>query len=263
MGRMTELERSGCRLCGEVRRPRTPGACVLPEETARWAISRSCRSAPSRAPSWAFSLRRSVPRRVLEIGVFTGYSSLAVTLALGRDARLTACDVSAEFTAKARDYWRAAGVEDQIDLRLGPAKETIVALLEEGRANLYDMAFIDADKPSYDAYYEGALRLVRPGGLILIDNTLCRAPSPTLTPTMPTRSAQGAQPKAPRRQPHRLLPPSHRRRCLPVPAAGIDLRRQLSADRPTPHAGHGGGTHDHHPRTHRFRAWRAHRDRGR
>lgn len=115
-------------------------------------------------------------RRAIEVGVFTGYSSTAVALALkamhGRDARLVACDISEEFTSRARKYWQAAAVEDVISLTLGPADQTLRDLLEEGLAGSFDLAFIDADKTGYDAYYELCLALLRPGGMILIDNML-------------------------------------------------------------------------------------------
>lgn len=111
-------------------------------------------------------------KRTLEVGVFTGYSSLSVALALPDDGQIIACDVSEEFTSVARRYWQEAGVSSKIDLRLGPAVETLDALLAEGQAGTFDFAFVDADKPNYDAYYERALQLVRPGGLIGIDNTL-------------------------------------------------------------------------------------------
>lgn len=111
-------------------------------------------------------------RRTLEVGVFTGYSSLAVARALPADGRITACDVSEEWTAVARKYWQLAGVANKIDLRLAPATETLDALLADGHAGTYDFAFIDADKPNYPNYYERALQLVRSGGLIATDNTL-------------------------------------------------------------------------------------------
>jgi predicted O-methyltransferase YrrM len=111
-------------------------------------------------------------RHALEIGTFTGYSALVVALSLPDDGTLVACDVSEEWTAVARRYWDEAGVAHKVDLRLAPALETLDALLEEGRGEAFDFAFIDADKASYDAYYERALRLVRPGGLIAVDNTL-------------------------------------------------------------------------------------------
>jgi caffeoyl-CoA O-methyltransferase len=113
-------------------------------------------------------------RRAIEVGVFTGYSSLAVALAMRdmhADARILACDVSEEWTSKARQYWRDAGVADVIDLKLAPAAETLAAALATG-ANTYDMAFIDADKTGYDTYYERCLELLRPGGVMLFDNVL-------------------------------------------------------------------------------------------
>jgi predicted O-methyltransferase YrrM len=111
-------------------------------------------------------------RNCLEIGVFTGYSSLAVALALPPDGKIIACDVSEEWTAIGRKYWKMAGVEGKIDLRLAPATETLDKLLAQGEAGRYDFAFIDADKTNYLAYYERCLKLVRAGGLIAIDNTL-------------------------------------------------------------------------------------------
>ena len=111
-------------------------------------------------------------RNCIEVGVFTGYSSLAVALALPPGGKIVACDVSEEWTAIGREHWKKAGVEDRIDLRLGPATETLDALLAGGGAGKYDFAFIDADKPSYLAYYERCLKLLRAGGLIAIDNTL-------------------------------------------------------------------------------------------
>ena len=111
-------------------------------------------------------------RRCIEIGVFTGYSSLAVALALPEDGRILACDVSEEWTAIARRFWREAGVEHKIELKLQPATRTLEQLLAAGETGRYDFAFIDADKPSYDTYYELLLKLLRPGGLIALDNTL-------------------------------------------------------------------------------------------
>ncbi len=111
-------------------------------------------------------------RRAIEVGVFTGYSSLAVALAMPADGRLLACDVSEEYTAIARRHWQAAGVADRIELVLAPAEQTLDARLAAGESGLYDFAFIDADKTSYLAYYERLMKLVRPGGLIVVDNTL-------------------------------------------------------------------------------------------
>tara|TARA_A100001037_G_scaffold206394_1_gene184657 strand:+ start:13754 stop:14419 length:666 start_codon:yes stop_codon:yes gene_type:complete len=111
-------------------------------------------------------------RTTLEVGVFTGYSSLAVALALPEDGQVVACDISEEWTSVARGYWREAGVEDKIDLRLAPALETLDGLLAEGRADTFDFAFIDADKQEYEDYFERVLKLLRPGGLAAIDNVL-------------------------------------------------------------------------------------------
>ncbi len=111
-------------------------------------------------------------RRCLEVGVFTGYSSLSVALALPADGRILACDVSEEFTAVARRYWKAAGVEGKIELKLAPALATLDARLKAGEAGSYDFAFIDADKTNYIYYYERILELLRPGGLVTVDNVL-------------------------------------------------------------------------------------------
>ncbi len=111
-------------------------------------------------------------RRILEVGTFTGYSSTAMALAMPGDGRIVCCDISREFTDVARRTWAAAGVDDRVELRLGPALETLDDLLQEGASASFDLAFIDADKANYAGYYERALRLVRPGGLIAIDNVL-------------------------------------------------------------------------------------------
>ena len=111
-------------------------------------------------------------RRVIEVGTFTGSGSLAMALALPEEGRIVACDVSAEWTAIGRKHWQQAGVAHKIDLRLAPAAETINALLKAAGADSFDMAFIDADKTGYDVYYEGCLKLVRRGGLLVLDNML-------------------------------------------------------------------------------------------
>ena len=111
-------------------------------------------------------------RRCIEVGTYTGYSALAVALALPADGKLITCDVSAEWTAVGRRIWREAGVESRIDLRLKPALETLDELLAAGEAGRFDFAFVDADKTNYANYYERLLQLVRSGGLIAIDNTL-------------------------------------------------------------------------------------------
>jgi len=110
--------------------------------------------------------------KTLEVGVFTGYSSLCTALALPAHGRVVACDVNEEWTSVARRYWAEAGVADKITLRLAPAVETLDALLGAGQAGTFDFAFIDADKPNYDNYYERALKLMRRGGLIIFDNML-------------------------------------------------------------------------------------------
>jgi predicted O-methyltransferase YrrM len=128
--------------------------------------------APEQAQFMQLLVRLMGARRTIEIGVFTGYSSLAVALALPADGHLLACDVSAEYTAIARRHWQRAGVAHKIELVIAPALATLDARLEAGDAGSYDFAFIDADKGGYRAYYERLLHLVRPGGLIAVDNTL-------------------------------------------------------------------------------------------
>ncbi len=111
-------------------------------------------------------------KKTLEVGVFTGYSSLVVALALPPDGKMVACDVSPHHGAIAQRYWQQAGVAEKIDFRLAPALETLDQLLANGEAGTFDFAFIDADKRNYDGYYERSLELVRSGGLIAIDNVL-------------------------------------------------------------------------------------------
>ncbi len=111
-------------------------------------------------------------KKTLEVGVFTGYSSLVVALALPADGKIIACDIDQDYTAIARRYWQEAGVADKIDLRIAPALETLDQLIEEGHAGSFDFAFIDADKGNYPNYYERALTLLRPGGLVAVDNVL-------------------------------------------------------------------------------------------
>lgn len=111
-------------------------------------------------------------RRTIEVGTFTGYSSLAVALSLPDEGRILACDVNHEWTAVARRYWAEAGIAHKIDLRLAPARDTLDALIGAGEKGRYDFAFIDADKKNYDAYYERCLVLLRSGGLLTIDNVL-------------------------------------------------------------------------------------------
>ncbi len=128
--------------------------------------------APEQGQFMQLLVRLTGARRAIEVGVFTGYSSLAVMLAMPPDGRLLALDVSEEYTGVARRHWQAAGVADRIELVIAPAKATLDARIAGGEAGRYDFAFIDADKTSYLAYYERLLTLVRPGGLIVVDNTL-------------------------------------------------------------------------------------------
>jgi caffeoyl-CoA O-methyltransferase len=148
-----------------------PAQAALREATRRHRYA-GMQIAPEQGPFMAMLVKLLDARRTIEIGVFTGYSALAVALALPDDGRLLACDVSDEFTRIGRPFWEQAGVAHKIDLQLAPALDTLDARLTTGEAGHYDFAFIDADKSGYDAYYERCLRLVRPGGLIAVDNTL-------------------------------------------------------------------------------------------
>jgi predicted O-methyltransferase YrrM len=132
----------------------------------------SMQIAPEQGQFMALLVRLMEARRTLEIGVFTGYSTLAVALALPPDGQIVACDVDEDYTAVARTYWQKAGVAHKINLHLAPALDTLDALLADGQAGCFDFAFIDADKSGYDAYYERCLALMRRGGLIVIDNAL-------------------------------------------------------------------------------------------
>jgi predicted O-methyltransferase YrrM len=125
---------------------------------------------PEQGQFMAFLVQLIGAKKTLEIGVFTGYSALVVALALPDDGKVVACDVSEEYTEMARVYWQKAGVTDKIDLHIAPAVETLDKLIETGAENSFDFAFIDADKSNYDRYYERSLQLVRPGGIIAIDN---------------------------------------------------------------------------------------------
>jgi len=143
----------------------------LREETASHPRV-SMQISPEQGQFMALLIHMLGARRTLEVGVFTGYSSLVVALALPEDGRIIACDVSEEYTSVARRYWREAGVERKIDLRLRPALETLNDLIALGQAGSFDFAFIDADKENYENYYERCLTLIRSGGLIAVDNVL-------------------------------------------------------------------------------------------
>ena len=148
-----------------------PLLLALREETSE-LTQRAMQISPEQGQFMALLARLAGARRCLEVGVFTGYSSLVTALALPDDGSIVACDVSEEWTAVARRYWREAGVAHKIELRLAPATETLDDLLAQGRAGTFDFAFIDADKTNYLAYYERTLALLRTGGLALVDNTL-------------------------------------------------------------------------------------------
>lgn len=126
--------------------------------------------APEQGQFMALLVRLMNAKKALEVGVFTGYSSISVALALPNDGKLIACDVSEEYTAIARRYWHLAKVDHKIELNLAPAIDTLDRLLSEGQAGTFDFAFIDADKGNYENYYDRAFELIRPGGLIAIDN---------------------------------------------------------------------------------------------
>jgi caffeoyl-CoA O-methyltransferase len=143
----------------------------LREETASHPMA-MMQISPEQGQFMGLLIRLLQARKTLEIGVFTGYSSLSVALALPRDGKLIACDLRVDFTDIAKRYWEKAGVKNKIDLRLAPALETLDQLLANGEAESFDFAFIDADKCNYVHYYERCLKLIRSGGLISIDNVL-------------------------------------------------------------------------------------------
>jgi predicted O-methyltransferase YrrM len=148
-----------------------PAQAALRAETAPMQHA-GMQIAPDQGQFMKFLVRLISARRCIEVGVFTGYSSLSVALALPADGKIIACDINEEWTSIARRYWEQGGVASKIDLRIAPANETLDKLLAEGGANQYDFAFIDADKPAYLGYYERLLKLMRPNGLIMVDNTL-------------------------------------------------------------------------------------------
>ena len=154
----------------------------LREETAKLSMAQMQISA-EQGQFMALLVQLIGAKKTLEIGVFTGYSALAVALALPNDGKVIACDISEEYMAIAKDFWGRAGVSEKIDLRIAPALETLEKLITEGEAESFDLAFIDADKRNYENYYERVLTLLRPGGLILIDNVLWsgKVVDPTIT----------------------------------------------------------------------------------
>ena len=143
----------------------------LREETAKHPAA-IMQIAPEQGQFMALLVQLLGAKKTLDIGVFTGYSSLVVALALPAEGKVVACDLDEKSTAIARRYWQQAGVADKIDLCIAPALETLDKLIDEGQTATFDFAFIDADKRNYDNYYEKALQLIRPGGLIAVDNVL-------------------------------------------------------------------------------------------
>jgi predicted O-methyltransferase YrrM len=143
----------------------------LRAETAKLSM-RQMQISPEQGQFMALVVELMGARKTLEIGVFTGYSSLAVALALPAGGKVVACDINEEWTTIAKRYWQQAGVAHKIDLRLAPALETLDKLINNGGQESFDFVFIDADKQAYDAYYEKSLQLVRRGGLIMLDNML-------------------------------------------------------------------------------------------
>ena len=145
--------------------------CRLREETAKMP-QHNMQISPEQGQFIALLVELTGARKCLEVGTFTGYSTLSVALALPEDGQIVACDISEEFTSRAKPYWQEAGVAGKIDLRLGPALETLDALIANGESGAFDFAFIDADKVNYQGYFQRALDLIRRGGLILVDNVL-------------------------------------------------------------------------------------------
>ncbi len=159
---MTYLSQMGAR--------EAPAQIRCREETAKMPMA-MMQIAPEQGAFLGVLAKLTQAKKYVEIGTFTGYSALSVALAMPADGKLIALDVSKEYTDKARGYWKEAGVEGKIDLRLGSGLEALDAMIAKGEGPI-DLAFIDADKPNYDGYYERVLKLLRPGGLVALDNML-------------------------------------------------------------------------------------------
>lgn len=144
----------------------------LREETAASVDYAVMQISPEQGQFMTLLMRLMGVRRAIEIGTYTGYSSICIACGMPEDGELVCCDINQEWTDMAQHYWRRANLQHKITLHLRPALDTLQALLEQGRAGEFDFVFIDADKQNYPAYYEHALALLRPGGLIAIDNTL-------------------------------------------------------------------------------------------
>ncbi|HEY5933184.1 MAG TPA: class I SAM-dependent methyltransferase [Kofleriaceae bacterium] len=152
--------------------PEHPVLAALRERTAAMPIVGVMQVSPTLAQLLQLLIRTAGARQVLEVGVFTGYSTLAMAMALPPEGKIIAMDVSASWTAIAREFWQRAGLEHCIDLRIGPATETLDELIAAGGAGGHDLAFLDANKDGYCDYFERCLTLLRPGGLLVADNTL-------------------------------------------------------------------------------------------
>ena len=150
-----------------VREPET--LAELREETLKLP-NHNMQISPEHGQFMGLLVRSLGVKKALEVGTYTGYSSIAVAMALPPDGKMVCCDISKEYTDVARRYWKKMGLESKIELRLGPGIEGLDALIKEGATGTFDFAFIDADKNNYDAYYERSLTLLRKGGMILIDN---------------------------------------------------------------------------------------------
>ncbi|MEI9989306.1 MAG: class I SAM-dependent methyltransferase [Rhizomicrobium sp.] len=170
MGNFVQATDAVIAYLSEVGARETPAQIRCREETQKHPAA-IMQIAPEQGAFLQVLAKLTGAKHYLEIGVFTGYSALSVALALPKDGKVVALDVSKEFTDLARGYWKEAGVDTRIDLRLGPAVPAMDAMIAKGEGP-FDFVFIDADKPAYDAYYERALKLVRPGGLIALDNAL-------------------------------------------------------------------------------------------
>ena len=144
---------------------------ALREETAELTMS-IMQISPEQGQFMRLMVQLIGARKGIEVGVFTGYSALSVAMGLPEDGQLIALDISEEWTNIGKKYWKQAGLDHKIDLRLGPAAESLQQMLAKGEAGTYDFAFIDADKENYDQYFEACLELIRPNGLIMIDNVL-------------------------------------------------------------------------------------------
>ena len=163
-----------------LRSTREPTVLAELREATRFVAQNVMQIGADQGALMALLVRLINAKRCIELGTYTGYSALAVALALPPDGKLVTCDVSAEWTSVGVPFWKKAGVADRIELKLGPALETLDELLGAGGAYSFDFAFIDADKPNYAAYYERLLTLVRRGGLIAVDNTLALAGAPVI-----------------------------------------------------------------------------------